>query len=76
MKKIILTLAFAFSTLVVVWAQEASHQPKIRGAIMMANSHVPKAFEGDKKVVSKSVHKFKWKWIRMFAGFYRETVML
>ncbi|MCU0358585.1 MAG: hypothetical protein MUE95_13490 [Cyclobacteriaceae bacterium] len=51
MKKIILTLAFAFSTLVVVWAQEASHQPKIRGAIMMANSHVPKAFEGDKKVV-------------------------
>lgn len=25
-------------------------KPKIRGAIMMANSHVPKAFEGDKKV--------------------------
>jgi len=28
-----------------------SYQPKIRGAIMMANSHVPNAFEGDKKVV-------------------------
>jgi hypothetical protein len=35
------------------FAQEAevnSDKPKIRGAIMMANSHVPNAFVGDKKV--------------------------
>lgn len=30
--------------------REKSHIPKIRGAIMMANSHVPNAFEGDKRV--------------------------
>lgn len=30
--------------------EEAEHKPKIRGAIMMANSHVPKSYEGDKKV--------------------------
>lgn len=29
---------------------EEEHKPKIRGAIMMANSHIPKAFEGEKKV--------------------------
>lgn len=28
----------------------SSHRPKIRGAIMMANSHVPSATEGGKKV--------------------------
>jgi hypothetical protein len=36
------------------FAQESevkSDKPKIRGAIMMANSHVPNAFVGDKKVV-------------------------
>jgi hypothetical protein len=27
-----------------------NHVPKIRGALMMANSHVPNAFEGDKRV--------------------------
>ena len=30
--------------------EEEEHKPKIRGAIMMANSHVPKAIEGGKKV--------------------------
>ncbi len=30
--------------------KEEEHKPKIRGAIMMANSHIPKAFEGEKKV--------------------------
>jgi hypothetical protein len=30
--------------------QDEAHKPKIRGAIMMANSHVPKSFEGDKKI--------------------------
>jgi len=30
--------------------KEGEHKPQIRGAIMMANSHVPKSFEGDKKV--------------------------
>ncbi|MCU0369094.1 MAG: hypothetical protein MUF39_09720 [Cyclobacteriaceae bacterium] len=29
---------------------EEEFKPKIRGAIMMANSHVPKSFEGDKKI--------------------------
>jgi hypothetical protein len=36
-----------------ILAQEKESEeftPKIRGAIMMANSHVPKAFEGGKKV--------------------------
>jgi hypothetical protein len=30
--------------------EEEEFKPKIRGAIMMANSHIPKAFEGEKKV--------------------------
>ena len=30
--------------------EEEEFKPKIRGAIMMANSHVPKSYEGDKKV--------------------------
>jgi hypothetical protein len=30
--------------------EDAAHKPKIRAAIMMANSHVPNAFEGDVKV--------------------------
>jgi len=30
--------------------EEEEFKPKIRGAIMMANSHVPKSFEGDKKI--------------------------
>lgn len=30
--------------------EESEHKPKIRGAIMMANSHIPKAYEGGKKV--------------------------
>jgi len=30
--------------------EKEEFKPKIRGAIMMANSHIPKAFEGDKKV--------------------------
>jgi hypothetical protein len=30
--------------------EDAEQKPKIRGAIMMANSHVPKSFEGNKKV--------------------------
>jgi hypothetical protein len=30
--------------------KEAEHKPKIRGAIMMANSRVPKSFEGNKKI--------------------------
>ncbi len=29
--------------------EEEEFKPKIRGAIMMANSHIPKAFEGEKK---------------------------
>lgn len=37
-----------------ILAQEketTDRKPKIRGAIMMANSHVPKSFEGEKKLV-------------------------
>lgn len=30
---------------------EEEHEPRIRGAIMMANSQVPNAFEGDKKII-------------------------
>ncbi|TDK45423.1 hypothetical protein [Algoriphagus formosus] len=30
--------------------EEGSHVPKIRAVIMMANSHVPNAFEGEKRV--------------------------
>jgi hypothetical protein len=30
--------------------EEEEFKPKIRGAIMMANSHVPKSFEGDMKI--------------------------
>ena len=30
--------------------EDAEHKPKIRGAIMIANSHVPNATEGGKKV--------------------------
>ena len=51
MKKLSLLFLFTFSTFVVAWAQELNYQPKIRGAIMMANSHVPKSFESDKNVV-------------------------
>lgn len=32
-------------------SENKEHQPKIRGAIMIANSHVPHATEGDKEVV-------------------------
>jgi hypothetical protein len=31
--------------------QGEEFKPKIRGAIMMANSHVPKSFEGEKKLI-------------------------
>lgn len=31
-------------------AESTEHKPKIRGAIMMANSHVPNAFQGERKL--------------------------
>ncbi len=52
MKKIILLLAI-YSLAHAAVAQESEskkHGPKIRGAIMMANSHVPHATEGGKEV--------------------------
>ncbi len=52
MKKIFLLTVISFSAGFVL-AQETEsneHKPKIRGAIMMANSHIPKATEGGKSV--------------------------
>jgi len=52
MKKLILFIFLFFSMHEHVRAQETEqdHKPKIRGAIMMANSHVPKATEGGKSI--------------------------
>ena len=44
------TLQFLLINIVLIGQNQdetkPAHQPKIRGAIMMANSHVPKAIEG------------------------------
>lgn len=53
MKKTILLIVVIFLNCQLAAAQETEHEdfkPKIRGAIMMANSHVPNATEGGKKV--------------------------
>lgn len=48
---VFLLLLFDISITIAQESEEGGHKPKIRGAIMMANSHVPNAFEGDVKVV-------------------------
>jgi len=45
-----LMLVFYVSATLAQEAEREEHKPKIRGAIMMANSHVPNATEGGKKV--------------------------
>lgn len=53
--KYIISLLQAFQVAVSARAQEAEtarHRPQIRGAIMMANSHVPKATESGKEVLA------------------------
>jgi len=45
-----LCLLLACSTTLAQEKEDSEHKPKIRGAIMMANSHSPKAFEGETKV--------------------------
>lgn len=53
MKKLLFSLALVICFNFTSQAQEEAskvHQPKIRGAVMMANSHVPKSTNGDKKV--------------------------
>lgn len=53
MRKILLTLFILLFATGLVEAQKKESEefsPKIRGAIMMANSHVPNATEGGKKV--------------------------
>lgn len=42
---------FLYSEAVAQQEEHTEHRPKIRGAIMMANSHVPHATEGGKEVV-------------------------
>lgn len=52
MKKTILILLFIPIFINLGFAQEKEstiHKPKIRAAILMANSHVPNSFNGDKK---------------------------
>jgi hypothetical protein len=41
-------LLFLITSVTLAQEKETEHKPKIRGAIMMANSHIPKAFEGGK----------------------------
>lgn len=53
MKKILLISVFMVSFFSAASAQEEEseeHRPKIRGAVMMANSHVPQSTNGGKKV--------------------------
>lgn len=51
MKKLTIILLVLVSSAVAAQEKESEpFQPKIRGAIIMANSHVPKATEGGKKV--------------------------
>src|SRR6187549_1008069 len=53
MKKVLLLIVLNGLINISVIAQEeegSANKPKIRGAILMANSHVPKATEGGKKV--------------------------
>jgi hypothetical protein len=45
-----LFLLLSASTTLAQEKEAEEHKPKIRGAIMMANSHIPKAYEGEKKV--------------------------
>lgn len=54
MKKTLLILLVLLGFAKQGFAQEeetGSHRPKIRAAILMANTHVPNSFEGDKKVI-------------------------
>lgn len=53
MKKALLISLLLVSFFSAAKAQEEEskeHKPKIRGAVMMANSHVPKSMDGEKKV--------------------------
>jgi len=51
MKKLsIILMVLASYTVVAQTTESESFTPKIRGAIMMANSHVPKATEGGKSI--------------------------
>lgn len=54
MKKSFLLLSVLLGLAGYGFAQEEeseAHRPKIRAAILMANSHVPNSFEGEKKVI-------------------------
>lgn len=52
-RRVALTGVVILMNTLIIYAQEIqdeTHRRKIRGAIMMANSHIPKSFEGDKKI--------------------------
>lgn len=54
MKKTLLVLSVFVLLAHPSWAQEElseAHRPKIRAAILMANTHVPNSFEGERKVI-------------------------